>query len=147
MTDVIKIVGEGINDLKNKFLAFDGIGSVLAGGALAVGLKKIYNLAMKVKDVIQGIPKNLPGGTPTGGNGLPSTSSVKDMVVTATNVIINSKGAPTRRLLQHHRQTHRFRSQKGLPKGLRNQDGVPGSAAGRKGCHGLVGYRIRWNRS
>lgn len=95
VTDVIKIVGEGINDLKNKFLAFDGIGSVLAGGALAVGLKKIYNLAMKVKDVIQGIPKNLPGGTPTGGNGIPSTSSVKDMVVTATNVIINSKGAPT----------------------------------------------------
>lgn len=95
VTDVIKIVGEGINDLKNKFLAFDGIGSVLAGGALVVGLKKIYNLAMKVKDVIQGIPKNLPGGTPTGGNGLPSTSSVKDMVVTATNVIINSKGAPT----------------------------------------------------
>lgn len=95
VTDVIRIVGEGINDLKNKFLAFDGIGSVLAGGALAVGLKKIYNLAMKVKDVIQGIPKNLPGGTPTGGNGLPSTSSVKDMVVTATNVIINSKGAPT----------------------------------------------------
>lgn len=95
VTDVIKIVGEGINDLKNKFLAFDGIGSVLAGGALAVGLKKIYSLAMKVKDVIQGIPKNLPGGTPTGGNGLPSTSSVKDMVVTATNVIINSKGAPT----------------------------------------------------
>ena len=95
VTDVIKIVGEGINDLKNKFLAFDGIGSVLAGGALGVGLKKIYNLAMKVKDVIQGIPKNLPGGTPTGGNGLPSTSSVKDMVVTATNVIINSKGAPT----------------------------------------------------
>lgn len=95
VTDVIKIVGEGINDLKNKFLAFDGIGSVLAGGALAVGLRKIYNLAMKVKDVIQGIPKNLPGGTPTGGNGLPSTSSVKDMVVTATNVIINSKGAPT----------------------------------------------------
>lgn len=94
VTDVIKIVGEGINDLKNKFLAFDGIGSVLAGGALAVGLKKIYNLAIKVKDVIQGIPKNLPGGTPTGGNGLPSTSSVKDMVVTATNVIINSKGAP-----------------------------------------------------
>lgn len=92
---ILSLIGEGIKDLKDKFLAFDGIGSVLAGGALAVGLKKIYNLAMKVKDVIQGIPKNLPGGTPTGGNGLPSTSSVKDMVVTATNVIINSKGAPT----------------------------------------------------
>lgn len=91
----LSLIGEGIKDLKDKFLAFDGIGSVLAGGALVVGLKKIYNLAMKVKDVIQGIPKNLPGGTPTGGNGLPSTSSVKDMVVTATNVIINSKGAPT----------------------------------------------------
>lgn len=92
---ILSLIGEGIKDLKDKFLAFDGIGSVLAGGALAVGLKKIYNLAMKVKDVIQGIPKNLPGGTPTGGNGLPSTLSVKDMVVTATNVIINSKGAPT----------------------------------------------------
>ena len=92
---ILALIGEGIKDLKDKFLAFDGIGSVLAGGALAVGLKKIYNLAMKVKDVIQGIPKNLPGGTPTGGNGLPSTSPVKDMVVTATNVIINSKGAPT----------------------------------------------------
>lgn len=92
---ILALIGEGIKDLKDKFLAFDGIGSVLAGGALVVGLKKIYNLAMKVKDVIQGIPKNLPGGTPTGGNGLPSTSSVKDMVVTATNVIINSKGAPT----------------------------------------------------
>ena len=92
---ILSLIGEGIKDLKDKFLAFDGIGSVLAGGALAVGLKKIYNMAIKVKDVIQGIPKNLPGGTPTGGNGLPSTSSVKDMVVTATNVIINSKGAPT----------------------------------------------------
>ena len=92
---ILSLIGEGIKDLKDKFLAFDGIGSVLAGGALAVGLKKIYNLAMKVKGVIQGIPKNIPGGTPTGGNGLPSTSSVKDMVVTATNVIINSKGAPT----------------------------------------------------
>ena len=92
---ILALIGEGIKDLKDKFLAFDGIGSVLAGGALVVGLKKIYNLAMKVKDVIQVIPKNLPGGTPTGGNGLPSTSSVKDMVVTATNVIINSKGAPT----------------------------------------------------
>ncbi|WP_308590577.1 phage tail tape measure protein, partial [uncultured Megasphaera sp.] len=67
---ILSLIGEGIKDLKDKFLAFDGIGSVLAGGALAVGLKKIYNLAMKVKDVIQGIPKNLPGGTPTGGNGL-----------------------------------------------------------------------------
>ena len=92
-TDFIKILGEGIKDLKDKFLAFDGIGSVLAGGALAFGLKKIYDLAKKVKDVIQGIPKDLPKGLPT--NGLPSTSSVKDMIVTATNVIINSKGAPT----------------------------------------------------
>lgn len=92
-TDFIKILGEGIKDLKDKFLAFDGIGSVLAGGALAFGLKKIYDLAKKVKDVIQGIPKDLPKGLPT--SGMPSTSSVKDMIVTATNVIINSKGAPT----------------------------------------------------
>ena len=35
-------MGEGINDLKNKFLAFDGVGSILAGGALAFGLKKNF---------------------------------------------------------------------------------------------------------
>lgn len=90
---ILSLIGEGIKDLKDKFLAFDGVGSVLAGGALAFGLKKIYDLAVKVRDVVKGIPKNLPGGTPT--NGLPSTSSVKDMIVTATNVIINSKGTPT----------------------------------------------------
>lgn len=90
VTDIIKIMGEGINDLKNKFLAFDGVGSILAGGALAFGLKKIYDLAKKVKNAVQGIQKGLPKGTST--NGLPSTSSVKDMIVTATNVIINSKG-------------------------------------------------------
>lgn len=93
VTDVIKIMGEGIKDLKDKFLAFDGVGSILAGGALAFGLKKLYDLAKKVKDAVQGIPKGLPKGAST--NGLPGTSSVKDMMVTATNVIINSKGAPT----------------------------------------------------
>lgn len=93
VTDIIKIMGEGIKDLKDKFLAFDGVGSILAGGALAFGLKKLYDLAKKVKDAVQGIPKGLPKGAST--NGLPSTSTVKDMMVTATNVIINSKGAPT----------------------------------------------------
>lgn len=93
VTDIIKIMGEGIKDLKDKFLAFDGVGSILAGGALAFGLKKLYDLAKKVKDAVQGIPKGLPKGAST--NGLPGTSSVKDMVVTATNVVINSKGAPT----------------------------------------------------
>ena len=87
---ILALIGEGINDLKNKFLAFDGIGSILAGGALVFGLKKIYDLAKKVKDAVQGIPKGLPKDIPI--NGLPSTSSVKDMMVTATNVIINSKG-------------------------------------------------------
>lgn len=89
---ILSLIGETINDLKDKILAFDGVGSVLAGGALAFGLKKIYDLAMKAKDVVQGIPKGLPGA-PAGG--LPGSSSINDMIVTATNVIINSKGVPT----------------------------------------------------
>ena len=38
--DLFTLVGRGITDLTNKFIAFDGIGSVFAGGALLIGLKK-----------------------------------------------------------------------------------------------------------
>ena len=115
---ILSLIGETINDLKDKFLAFDGIGSVLAGGALAVGLKKIYDLAMKAKDVVQGIPKGVPGN-PSGG--LPGSSSVGDMIVTATNVIINSKGVPT----SPNTNTPQGPAPGGTPKGQPVPKGVP----------------------
>ena len=82
-------VGEAINDLKNKFLALDGVGSVLAGGALAAGLVKITQLTMKASDGIKGIlGKGPAGGGPADGLG---GSRVGEMVVNAGTVIINGK--------------------------------------------------------
>lgn len=45
--DFGKIIGDVIGRLKNKFLELDGIGSILAGGALAAGLYKIISLVQK----------------------------------------------------------------------------------------------------
>ncbi|MDY6351037.1 MAG: phage tail tape measure protein [Selenomonas sp.] len=82
-------VGEALNDLKNKFLALDGVGSVLAGGALAAGFVKITQLTMKASDGIKGIlGKGPAGGGPAGGLG---GSRVGEMVVNAGTVIINGK--------------------------------------------------------
>ena len=83
-------VGEAINDLKNKFLALDGVGSVLAGGALAAGLLKITQLTMRAADWIKGIfgKGSAGGGGPAGGLG---SSRVGEMVVNAGTVIVNGK--------------------------------------------------------
>ncbi|ERT59338.1 phage tail tape measure protein [Megasphaera vaginalis (ex Srinivasan et al. 2021)] len=88
LTDaMINTLGKGIVDLKNKFLAFDGIGSVLAGGALAFGLKEIINLTLKAKDAIQGV-----GGAKCGNVSGKTDNNVGEMVVNAANVVINGKG-------------------------------------------------------
>lgn len=85
---VLSLIGEGIKDLKDKFLAFDGIGSVLAGGALAFGLKKLYDLARKVRSSVQGLitKSSKPPAGPES-----STTGVKDMMVSARTVIVNGK--------------------------------------------------------
>lgn len=92
--DLFALVSRGITDLTNKFIAFDGIGSLLAGGALFLGLKKIYSLSTsvvsKIKDIIKST-KNLPNDLPTN---LPDSKTTKDMIVTAQNVYINGKSPP-----------------------------------------------------
>ena len=92
--DIFALIGRGVTDLTNKFIAFDGIGSVLAGGALFLGLKKIYNLSTsiiaKIKDIINS-SKNLPSSLPTN---VPGSQTTKDMIVTAQNVYINGKNQP-----------------------------------------------------
>lgn len=50
ISDVGRLALDILTQLKNKFLEFDGIGSVLAGGALAAGLLKIISLAKKASD-------------------------------------------------------------------------------------------------
>ena len=72
--------------LKNKFIELDGVGSLLAGGALAAGLYKIVSLSKKAVDGIKGLGgagKPVPGGASTG---------VGEMVVHAGTVIVNGKG-------------------------------------------------------
>ncbi|MDY3916892.1 MAG: phage tail tape measure protein [Selenomonadaceae bacterium] len=89
VTSVFDTIGEGIGDLVQKFLKLDGIGSVLAGGALAAGLYKIVSLTKKATDAISGIlgrkgPASVPSGAPAG-------SSVGSMTISATTVIVNGQ--------------------------------------------------------
>ena len=53
ISDVGRLALDILTQLKNKFLEFDGIGSILAGGALAGGLLKIISLAKKASDFVR----------------------------------------------------------------------------------------------
>lgn len=85
--DVFAIAGKGITDLKNKFLQFDGVGSILAGGALAAGLYKIIGLTKRASSAIGDLMSKRKGGT-AGAAGAPAT---RDMVINAANVVVNGK--------------------------------------------------------
>ena len=85
--DVFAVAGKGITDLKNKFLEFDGVGSVLAGGALAAGLYKIISLTKKASSAIGDLMSKRKGGSA----GAAGASATRDMVVNAANVVVNGK--------------------------------------------------------
>lgn len=53
ISDVGHLALDILTQLKNKFLEFDGIGSLLAGGALAGGLLKIISLAKRASDFVR----------------------------------------------------------------------------------------------
>ena len=52
ISDFAKIGIDAIERLKNKFLELDGIGSILAGGALFFGMKKILSMGLQLKDTL-----------------------------------------------------------------------------------------------
>lgn len=86
ISDIGRSAMDVLVQLKNKFIELDGVGSLLAGGALAGGLYKIVSLSKKAIDGIKGIGgagKPVPGGTAAG---------VGEMVVNAGTVIVNGKG-------------------------------------------------------
>lgn len=85
--DVFAVAGKGITDLKNKFIQFDGVGSVLAGGALAAGLYKIISLTKKASSAIGDLMSKRKGGSA----GAAGASATRDMVVNAANVVVNGK--------------------------------------------------------
>lgn len=92
--DVFAIAGKGITDLKNKFLQFDGVGSILAGGALAMGLYKIAGLAKKASSALKDLFSTFLGRKGGKGGSGEGTYTTRDMVVHATNVVVNGKNAP-----------------------------------------------------
>ena len=86
ISDIGRSAMDVLVQLKNKFIELDGVGSILAGGALAAGLYKIVSLSKKAIDGIKGLGgagKPVPGGTAAG---------VGEMVVNAGTVIVNGKG-------------------------------------------------------
>lgn len=91
ISDIGRSAMDVVVQLKNKFIELDGVGSLLAGGALAGGLYKIISLSKKAIEGIKGL-----GGK--GKPGAPGESAVGEMVVNAGTVIVNGKsvsgGAP-----------------------------------------------------
>lgn len=87
-TDLLPPLGDGLKDLKDKALALDGVGSVLAGGALVVGLTKIVSLAQRARQYLGDLTK-APSSQPGGGG-----SGAGDMVVNARTVIVNGTTTP-----------------------------------------------------
>ena len=87
ISDIGRSAMDVLVQLKNKFIELDGVGSLLAGGALAGGLYKIVSLSKKAIEGIKGLGgagKPVPGGS--------SPTGVGEMVVNAGTVIVNGKG-------------------------------------------------------
>lgn len=97
ISDIGKITLDIVNQLKDKFLEMDGVGSVLAGGALLAGLYKISSVAISVKNKLQDLIKSPTTGGRSGGVSPSSVgdlaSSVNNMVVNARSVVINGRVA------------------------------------------------------
>lgn len=87
ISDIGRSAMDVLVQLKNKFIELDGVGSLLAGGALAAGLYKIVSLSKKAVDGIKGLGG---AGKPVPGNSSPT--GVGEMVVNAGTVIVNGKG-------------------------------------------------------
>ena len=94
ISDVGQVAINILKQLKDKFLEMNGIGSILAGGALAMGLYKIVSLSKKAISAV----KSLTGGM-AGGAGRPASiptsagpaSSIGSMVVNASSVVVNGR--------------------------------------------------------
>ena len=87
ISDVGKIAMDVVVQLKDKFLELDGVGSILAGGALAAALYKITSLSKKAYDGVKGFLTSSGGGK----TGLPGgASAVSTMTVHAGTVIIHA---------------------------------------------------------
>lgn len=79
--DLVDVAKTAVQQLIDKFVQLDGMGSVLAGGTLALGLVKLIGLMKK----FNGLFKNTGTAGGTSGTGV----GMNDMVVNAQNVVVN----------------------------------------------------------
>lgn len=79
-TDAVDLAKTAVQQLIDKFLKLDSMGSVLAGGTLVFGLYKIIGLLKSFNGLFKTTTKALPGA---GGAG------TTDMVINANNVVVN----------------------------------------------------------
>lgn len=92
ISDVGKLSLNVVSQLYEKFKALDGVGSLLAGGALAAGLYKIVSLSKKAAGSLAGLAGKGEGGIGNKGTGLPGLpGSIGSMTVNAANVVVNGK--------------------------------------------------------
>ena len=95
--DLGRIGFDIVDRLKNKFLELDGVGSILAGGALMAGLLKMCSVMQRIIAYGRELRTTIQGGTPppgtrggsTKGGVPPISSQVGTMHVTAGTVYIN----------------------------------------------------------
>lgn len=78
--DLIDVAKNAVQQLIDKFVQLDGMGSVLAGGTLALGLVKLIGLLKKFNGLFK--TSTVGGNTGTG-------VGMNDMVVNARNVVVN----------------------------------------------------------
>lgn len=95
ISDMGKLSLNVVSQLYEKFKALDGVGSLLAGGALAAGLYKIISLSKKAAGSLAGLAGKGAGtgGISNKGTGLPGLpGSIGSMTVNAASVVVNVKG-------------------------------------------------------
>ena len=78
---------QGVKQLKDAFIQMDGVGSILAGGALALGLAKIVSLVQKARNGLRELA-GAKGGLSAGGAGGGASNA---MTVNASTVYVNGK--------------------------------------------------------
>lgn len=79
--DLVDVAKTAVQQLIDKFVQLDGVGSVLAGGTLAFGLVKLIGLMKK----FNGLFKNTGTSGGVSGTGV----GMNDMVINARNVVVN----------------------------------------------------------
>ncbi len=93
--DIGKITMDVVYRLKNKFMELDGIGSILAGGILMTGMKKLYSQALSLRNGLKDLMKTTAPSTLSAKSSPLSqvgTMNVQAGVVNVNGKVVGSKG-------------------------------------------------------